>query len=108
MKDKTIYTLHSNICKALANPIRIEIIEILRDKELNFGEIQVITGALKSNLSQHLSMMVSNGILMQRKDGLYTYFKLSNEKIAFACSMMREVLIENITKQSKILELNSF
>ena len=43
MKDKTIYTLHSNICKALANPIRIEIIDILNDREMSFGEIQEIT-----------------------------------------------------------------
>ena len=55
MKDKTVYILHSNICKALANPIRIEIIDILNDKELTFGEIREITGVLKSNLSQHLS-----------------------------------------------------
>jgi len=103
VKDKTIYTLHSNICKALANPIRIEIIETLREKELNFGEIQAKTGALKSNLSRHLSMMVSNGILKQRKDGLYTHFSLSDEKIAVACSMMREVLIENLTKQSLLI-----
>lgn len=105
MKDKTIYNLHSNICKALANPIRIEIIDILNDKELAFGEIQEITGALKSNLSQHLSLMVSSGILLQRKEGTGMYFKLSTEKIAIACRMMREVLIENLKKQSELIIL---
>jgi ArsR family transcriptional regulator len=45
-------------CKALANPIRIEIIDVLNDKELTFGELQNETGVLKSNLSQHLSLMV--------------------------------------------------
>jgi len=81
MKDRTIYTLHSNICKALANPIRIEIIDVLNDKELTFGEIQEITGVMKSNLSQHLSLMVSSGILMQHKEGLNVFFKLSGPKI---------------------------
>jgi DNA-binding transcriptional ArsR family regulator len=104
MKDKSIYILHSNICKALGNPIRIEIIDILSDKELTFGEIQQETGVLKSNLSQHLSVMVSNGILLQRKEGLNVYFKLSTPKVAKACNIMREVLIENHKKNHKIIQ----
>jgi len=103
MRDKTIYTLHSNICKALANPIRIEIIEILNDKELTFGELQAETGVLKSNLSQHLSILVSNGILEQRKEGQNVFLKLSTDRIATACRIMREVLIENIRKQSELI-----
>lgn len=103
MKDKTLFTLHANICKALANPIRIELIDVLNDNEMSFGELQEQTGVLKSNLSQHLSLMVSNGILVQRKEGLSVYFKLSTPKIGTACRLMREVLIENLKKQSDLV-----
>lgn len=103
MKDKTLYSLHANICKALANPIRIEIIDVLNDKELSFGDLQEETGVLKSNLSQHLSLMVSNGILTHRKEGLNVYFKLSTPKIGTACRLMREVLIENMRKHSDLI-----
>lgn len=105
MKDKTLYTLHANICKALANPIRIELIDVLNDKEMSFGELQEETGVLKSNLSQHLSLMVSNGILIQRKEGLNVYFKLSTPKIGIACRLMREVLVDNLKKQSDLINL---
>ncbi|MBI5539091.1 MAG: winged helix-turn-helix transcriptional regulator [Bacteroidia bacterium] len=104
MKDKTLYVLHANICKALANPIRIEIIDLLNGKEMTFGDILAETGVLKSNLSQHLSLMVSSGILVQRKEGANTFFKLSTERIATACQIMREVLIENIKKQSALIK----
>lgn len=90
-------------CKALANPIRIEIIDVLNDKELTFGELQNEAGVLKSNLSQHLSLMVSNGILVQRKEGLNVYFKLSTDRITTACRIMREVLIDNLRKQSELI-----
>jgi ArsR family transcriptional regulator len=103
MKDKTLYTLHANICKALASPIRIEIIDVLNDKEMSFGELQEHTDTLKSNLSQHLSLMVSNGILVQRKEGLNAYFKLSTPKIGTACRLMREVLIENLKRHGELL-----
>ena len=104
MKDKTLYTLHSNICKALANPIRIEIIDILSNNEMSFGEIQEVTGVLKSNLSQHLTVLVSKGILIQRKEGLNAYYKLSTKKVAKACQIMREVLIENIKKHQNLIK----
>ncbi len=90
-------------CKALANPIRIEIIDVLNDKKLTFGELQNEAGVLKSNLSKHLSLMVSNGILVQRKEGLNVYFKLSTDRIATACRIMREVLIDNLRKQSELI-----
>ncbi len=105
MKDKTIYVLHANICKALANPIRIEIIEILGETEMAFSDLQTETGVLKSNLSQHLSLMVSNGILIQRKEGLKAFYKLSSEKIAIACRIMREILIDNLNKQHELVKL---
>jgi DNA-binding transcriptional ArsR family regulator len=104
MKDKTLYSLHANICKALANPIRIEIIDVLNDKEMSFGELREETGVLKSNLSQHLSLMVSNGILIQRKEGLNAYFKLSTPKIGTACRLMREVLVDNMKKQHELIK----
>jgi len=103
MKDKTIYILHANICKALANPIRIEIIEILGDREVAFTDLQTESNVLKSNLSQHLSLMVSNGLLIQRREGLKAYYKLSSEKIAIACRMMREILVDNLNKQHDII-----
>ncbi len=103
MQDKTLYSLHANICKALANPIRIEIIDVLNEKELSFGDLQEVTGVLKSNLSQHLSLMVSSGILIQRREGLNAYFKLATPKIGTACRLMREVLIENLRKNSDLL-----
>ena len=103
MKDKTLYTLHANICKALASPIRIEIIDVLNEKEMSFSDLQEETGVLKSNLSQHLSLMVSNGILIQRKEGLNAYFKLTTPKIGTACRLMREVLIENLKKHSDLI-----
>lgn len=104
MADKTIFKLHANICKALGHPVRIEVIDLLQDKEMGFSEIGKATGCLKSNLSQHLSSMANKGILIQRKEGLNVYYKLSSKKVATACRIMREVLIENLEKQKNILK----
>lgn len=99
MNEQNIHELQANICKALANPIRIEILEILNQGEISFGEILRILNISKSNLSQHLSVLVSNGLVSQRKEGTNSFFSLSSDKVALACQIMREVLIENLNRK---------
>ena len=104
MQDKKVFELHADVCKALGHPLRIEIIDLLQDNELCFTDILEVTGGLKSNLSQHLSIMTKKGILKVRREGQCNYFTLSSKKVAQACRLMREVLIENLKKQKSILE----
>ena|SRR3989304_4415183 len=104
MNSKKIFELHADVCKALGHPLRIEVIDLLQNKELCFTDILEITGGLKSNLSQHLSVMTKKGILKTRRDGQCIYFSLSSKKVAQACRLMREVLIESLKKNQEILE----
>ncbi len=104
MVNKKIFELHADVCKALGHPLRIEIIDLLQDKELCFTAILEVTGGLKSNLSQHLSVMTKKGILKARKDGQCNYFSLSSKKVAQACRLMREVLMESLKKHKELLE----
>ncbi len=104
MPDKLIYKLHAQVCKALAHSVRIEIIDLLQNNELGFGEITHKTGVAKSSLSQHLSIMVDKGILIQRKEGLNSYYRISTDKVSKACQLMREVLVEKLEKGNEILK----
>lgn len=96
MSTKKIYEMHAEVCKAMAHPLRIEIIDILQKKEHCFSEILEITGGIKSNLSQHLSIMVDKGILNSRRDSRCNYFSLSSLKVSKATALMREILEEDI------------
>lgn len=103
MTDKKIFELHAETCKALGHPLRIEVIDLLQYQELSFTDILESTGGLKSNLSQHLSVMTKKGILKSRRDGKSTYFSLSSKKVAQACRLMREVLIDHLKTHTDIL-----
>src|SRR5680860_157310 len=104
MLSKRIFELQADVCKALAHTIRMEIIHLLRKEELCFARIQEVTGCLKSNLSQHLKIMVKKGILKVRKDGQRRYFSLSSRKVGEACQLMHEVLFQNIQEQQELLK----
>ncbi|MCK9398476.1 MAG: metalloregulator ArsR/SmtB family transcription factor [Bacteroidales bacterium] len=104
MNGKKIFELHADVCKALGHPLRIEVIDLLQENELCFSDILEVTGGLKSNLSQHLSIMTKKGILKMRRDGQCNYYSLSTKKVAQACQLMREVLIDNLNKHKELLE----
>jgi ArsR family transcriptional regulator len=51
MTEKYIYQLHAEVCKALSHGNRIEIIDLLQDREFGFSELYDKIGISKSSLS---------------------------------------------------------
>ena len=99
-----IFLMQANICKTLANPRRLEIIEALRDDELNATQLTQKIGISKANLSQHMSILIQKGVVLSRRVGLNVFYKLSDERIKKACDLMRDVLIRNLEQNSVILK----
>ena len=99
-----IFLLHANICKTLANPRRLEILNALRDDELTATQLTKNIHISKANLSQHMSILVQKGVVLSRREGINVFYKLSDERITEACDLMREVLIKNLEQNSHILQ----
>ena len=102
--DKKIYELHAEVCKTLASPKRLEILNSLRENEMNVNDIVKKIGASKANISQHLAIMRLKGILSSRREGNHIYYRVSNLKVIKACDIMREVLFEQLSKNEKMVE----
>ncbi len=98
-----IYELHADICKIFSNSKRLEIINTLKDKELSAGELIEKIGLSKANLSQHMSVLRSKGVILTRRDGVNVYYRIANPKILQACHLMREVLLEQFQEKGKIV-----
>ena len=73
-----LYGKQAGITKAIAQPYRIAILDFLKDGEQCVCNIAEHLGAGRSNVSRHLSVMVSAGILKYRKDGLKVMYSLKN------------------------------
>lgn len=101
---KELFQLQAEVCKTLANPVRLEIIDILKGGEKSVTELVVATELTKSNISQHLSLLKSSGVVLTRRNGQNIYYSISNKKIIDACSLMKEVLTEKLESQQSIIE----
>ncbi|MGM0365700.1 MAG: ArsR/SmtB family transcription factor [Actinomycetota bacterium] len=99
-----IFILHANICKILASPKRLEIINALRGCELTATQLTEVVGISKANLSQHMGILVEKGVVLSRREGKNVFYRLSDSRITEACDLMREVLIKNLGKNSDILK----
>ncbi|MFC2166038.1 ArsR/SmtB family transcription factor [Acidobacteriota bacterium] len=104
MKKKEFYVLHSDVCKTLANPKRQEILDSLREKEMTVNEIVERTGISQANLSQHLSIMRTKGIVKTRRDGINVYYSLANSKILQAFDLISQLINESLTSQTKTVK----
>jgi ArsR family transcriptional regulator len=83
---------------------RLEILNLLRDKELSVTELMNKSKLSQANISQHLSIMKSKGIVNSERDGKNICYKLSNPKIIKAFDIIRKVLTERLEKSRKIIE----
>jgi ArsR family transcriptional regulator len=75
-KAKKLYEVRARVMKARAQPVRLEIADVLAEGELCVEDIAGRTGAERSNVSRHLSVLSTAGILESRKEGLKVYYSL--------------------------------
>ena len=102
--EKKIFELHADVCKMLAQPLRLEILYHLSDGELSVNELSKRTGARMANISQHLALMRQRGIVTTRKDGVKVYYSVTNKKTLKAFELMREVLLDRLKASEELAE----
>ena len=87
-----LYEKQAEIAKAIAHPLRVAIIHFLKDGEQCVCDIAKYTGSERSNVSRHLSVMVSAGVLEYRKEGLKVIYRLKCKCIIDFFSCVSSVL----------------
>lgn len=104
--DKQIFQQHAELCQMLANPVRLEILSLLREGEKRVNELAELTGLNQANISQHLSILRSKGLVATRREGTNIYYRIANPKIIRACDLIREVLVEQATEHAELVGAN--
>jgi len=100
--EHKLYELHAQMCQVFTSPKRLEILNLLRDKELSVGQLVKLAKIRQANLSQHLSILREKGIVKTRRDGVTIYYSLGNPKIIKAFDIIREMLLEKLAQTEKL------
>jgi ArsR family transcriptional regulator len=92
------------MCKTISNPRRQAILDTIRDGEMTVTELVDRTGVSQANLSQHLAILRSKGVVKTRREGNNIYYSLSNIKIIQAYDLISEVLEDSTTSREKAIK----
>jgi len=95
--------LKSDLFKALAHPIRIQILELLKEGELCVCHIYENLDQSQSNISQHLAKLKNAQLVNDRKDGLQVYYSLKDEQVIEILKIAKAILLKQLEETRESL-----
>ena len=99
-----VYSLLSQVVKSMANPHRLEIIDLLAQSGRTVEEIAKETGISIANASQHLQVLKASNFVEVEREGNYIRYHLANDKIFKTWSVLREVGFERVAEIDKLIQ----
>jgi rhodanese-related sulfurtransferase/DNA-binding transcriptional ArsR family regulator len=101
-KDK-VYGELTKITKALANPHRLEIIELLAQGDYSVEQISLQTNISVANASQHLQILKTAQLVDVTRNGNFIHYRLANTNVFKAWKALRELGVERIASVEKLV-----
>ncbi len=74
--------------RVIGEPMRIRILERLRDDEATVAEITESLGTSQQNVSKHLGVLHDAGILSRRKQGTHTLYAIADDSVLALCEQV--------------------
>ena len=71
--------------RVIGEPMRIRLLDRLREGEATVGELSEALAASQQNISKHLGVLADVGILSRRKDGNHVYYRVVDEGVYALC-----------------------
>jgi ArsR family transcriptional regulator len=90
----------ANRFRVLGEPMRLVLLMALETGEKNVTELVAATGATQGNVSKHLGILSDAGMVARRKEGVKTFYFISDPQIIELCDLMCSKLEKEFTQKS--------
>ena len=100
-KERLLFERHAEMCKVFSNPVRLRILDELREGERS---VQDLANGLREPLatvSQHLQMMKARRVVAGRRSGTLIFYRLTNPRLGKAFDLIHSILMEELRKEAK-------
>ena len=74
--------------RVLAEPMRIKLLDQLREGDATVGELQAALGASQQNISKHLGILHSAGMVTRTKDGTHARYSIADQGVFELCEQV--------------------
>lgn len=87
-----LFVLIADRFKALGEPVRLRLLNELRHGEKTVTELVYQTGFGQANVSKHLHVLYSAGLVARRRVGPFAYYAIADDRIYALCDIMCDQL----------------
>jgi DNA-binding transcriptional ArsR family regulator len=94
----------ARIAKAIANPHRLEIVDVLAQGERSVDALAKETELSIANASQHLQALRDAHLVASRRDGLHIYYRLANSNVFQLVQMIRSIAQQQLAEIDRIVD----
>src|SRR5687768_12871051 len=98
-----LYGQFARLGKALANPYRLELLDLLAQAERTVDSLAEETGASPANISQHLQILRNARLVVSRKNGLFVHYRLADPTVASLCAALRTVAEQQYAELDRLV-----
>ena len=102
--DDMAFKIKADFLKGLAHPVRLQIIEYLKNGEASVGKLVQALGVKQSNLSRHLATLRELGVLETRQEKTSVFYAIHDHDIFKILRPIAEMLRKKMKKSEKILQ----
>lgn len=90
--------------RVLAEPMRIRLLDALRDGGATVAELQEATGSSQQNVSKHLGVLLQAGIVARRKEGNFARYEIADDSVFALCDQVCGGLRRQLEEIEALLE----
>ncbi len=94
----------ADIFQALAHPTRIAIVELLRNREMSAGQLIEQLGVEQANASQHLGILRSKQVVINRKEGNQVFYSLRDPVLIEVLDILRRYFYSQLSQTMVMLK----
>ncbi|MEO8480156.1 MAG: metalloregulator ArsR/SmtB family transcription factor [Gemmatimonadota bacterium] len=74
--------------KALGEPVRLGLLDALRQGERTVGDLVDLTSQQQANVSRHLGVLHAVGLVTRRREGTFVYYRVANPDVFTMCDLV--------------------
>lgn len=104
--EDMVFERQAMICKAFASSVRLKIIDQVSHRECATSDLQVGLEIPKANLSQHIAVLKSAGVIATRREGKLLYYSLAIPEVKQACQLIRKVLYAQLEGARRLFDVD--
>jgi len=91
--------------QALSEPTRLQILNLLRQREHNVGELAQLCECTSANISRHLAMLSKHGLVAREGRGTSVYYRIADESIYALCDLVCGTIAQQLEGKAAEREL---